>query len=46
MIRDTLTALDAWYDWWIVFWWDHPVLFAWMAVASAAFAVWTHRRKP
>lgn len=46
MIRDVLVALDAWHAWWTAFWWANPGLFVIMASLSAAFALWTYRRKP
>lgn len=46
MIRDILVGLDAWHAWWMAFWYANPILFAIMALASVAFAVWVHGRKP
>ncbi len=46
MIRDILAWFDAWYAWWMDFWYNHPVLFAVMVVASVAFSLWVRGRKP
>ena len=37
---------DAWEAWWKAFWYDHPVLFVAMVVASFVLVWYQHGRKP
>lgn len=37
--------IDAYYGWWIEFWFDHPIFFIAMCVLSLAVAIYTRRHK-
>lgn len=44
-MTDYFEWMDAYYDWWIAFWYAHPILFLAMLTLSVAVAIYTRRHK-